>query len=261
MTLDDMDLFEVNEAFASVVLSWAQQTGADLEQDQRQRRRDRAGSPGRLDRHPPDHHGPARARATRPDPRTDLACAPAARWRPGRSSSGSRSGPGASQGLQAAPHQAAGGTHRGRRLQLVEHRSAQPGLGVAGQACLGGALLRARGRGSSPRVTPISGRPSAGTQVWSGRHTMSCRRLSTSAFTVQNGAVDMAAAPRLTRGAGTGGVGTWARRSPAASAKSVSSSEYARTSGPPMSTAPDSRARPCPCRSRRRPRPWRGGRR
>jgi acetyl-CoA C-acetyltransferase len=31
MTLDDFDLFEVNEAFAAVVLSWAQQTGADLE--------------------------------------------------------------------------------------------------------------------------------------------------------------------------------------------------------------------------------------
>ncbi len=31
MTLDDFDLFEVNEAFASVVLSWAQQTGARLE--------------------------------------------------------------------------------------------------------------------------------------------------------------------------------------------------------------------------------------
>jgi acetyl-CoA C-acetyltransferase len=30
MTIDDFDLFEVNEAFASVVLSWAQQTGADL---------------------------------------------------------------------------------------------------------------------------------------------------------------------------------------------------------------------------------------
>ncbi|MCW2762931.1 MAG: acetyl-CoA acetyltransferase [Marmoricola sp.] len=31
MTLDDFDLFEVNEAFAAVVLSWAQQTGADPE--------------------------------------------------------------------------------------------------------------------------------------------------------------------------------------------------------------------------------------
>lgn len=31
MTLADFDLFEVNEAFAAVVLSWAQQTGADLD--------------------------------------------------------------------------------------------------------------------------------------------------------------------------------------------------------------------------------------
>ncbi|MEZ5153982.1 acetyl-CoA C-acyltransferase [Rhodococcus zopfii] len=30
LTLDDIDLFEVNEAFASVVLAWAQETGADL---------------------------------------------------------------------------------------------------------------------------------------------------------------------------------------------------------------------------------------
>ena len=36
--------------------------------DERQRRRDRAGSPGRLDRHPPDHDGAARARATRRRP-------------------------------------------------------------------------------------------------------------------------------------------------------------------------------------------------
>ncbi len=31
MSLDDFDLFEVNEAFAAVVLSWAQQTGAPLD--------------------------------------------------------------------------------------------------------------------------------------------------------------------------------------------------------------------------------------
>jgi acetyl-CoA C-acetyltransferase len=31
LTMDDFDLFEVNEAFAAVVLSWAQQTGAGLE--------------------------------------------------------------------------------------------------------------------------------------------------------------------------------------------------------------------------------------
>jgi len=30
LTLDDIDLFEVNEAFASVVLAWSQETGADL---------------------------------------------------------------------------------------------------------------------------------------------------------------------------------------------------------------------------------------
>jgi acetyl-CoA C-acetyltransferase len=31
MSVDDIDLFEVNEAFASVVLAWAKETGADLE--------------------------------------------------------------------------------------------------------------------------------------------------------------------------------------------------------------------------------------
>jgi acetyl-CoA acyltransferase len=30
MSIDDFDLFEVNEAFASVVLAWAKETGADL---------------------------------------------------------------------------------------------------------------------------------------------------------------------------------------------------------------------------------------
>ena len=31
MTMDDIDLFEVNEAFASVVMSWAKVHGADME--------------------------------------------------------------------------------------------------------------------------------------------------------------------------------------------------------------------------------------
>ena len=31
LTIDDIDVFEVNEAFASVVLAWAKETGADLE--------------------------------------------------------------------------------------------------------------------------------------------------------------------------------------------------------------------------------------
>jgi acetyl-CoA acyltransferase len=30
LTLDDIDLFEVNEAFAPVVLAWQRETGADL---------------------------------------------------------------------------------------------------------------------------------------------------------------------------------------------------------------------------------------
>jgi acetyl-CoA C-acetyltransferase len=30
MTLDDVDLIEINEAFASVVLAWAKDTGADM---------------------------------------------------------------------------------------------------------------------------------------------------------------------------------------------------------------------------------------
>jgi acetyl-CoA C-acetyltransferase len=31
MSIDDLDLFEINEAFASVVLAWASEVGADLE--------------------------------------------------------------------------------------------------------------------------------------------------------------------------------------------------------------------------------------
>jgi acetyl-CoA C-acetyltransferase len=31
MKIDDIDVFEVNEAFASVVLAWAKELGADLE--------------------------------------------------------------------------------------------------------------------------------------------------------------------------------------------------------------------------------------
>ena len=31
MSIDDIDVFEINEAFASVVLAWAKETGADLE--------------------------------------------------------------------------------------------------------------------------------------------------------------------------------------------------------------------------------------
>ena len=65
MSLDDIDLVEINEAFASVVLAWQKETGADLEQGQRQRRRDRARPPARRDRRPADDDAAARARAHR----------------------------------------------------------------------------------------------------------------------------------------------------------------------------------------------------
>ncbi len=39
MTMDDIDLVEINEAFASVVLAWLKDTGRRPRQGQRQRRR------------------------------------------------------------------------------------------------------------------------------------------------------------------------------------------------------------------------------
>ena len=51
LTLADIDLFEVNEAFAPVVLAWAHDVrGADLSEDERQRRRDRDRAPARRQR-------------------------------------------------------------------------------------------------------------------------------------------------------------------------------------------------------------------
>ena len=65
LTLDDIDLIEINEAFAPVVLAWQKETGADLVQGQRQRRRDRPRSPARCDRCSTDDDAAARARAHR----------------------------------------------------------------------------------------------------------------------------------------------------------------------------------------------------
>ena len=61
MTLADIDLFEVNEAFASVVAVVAAGAAARRGQGQRQRRGDRPGAPGGRDRRPADHHRAARA--------------------------------------------------------------------------------------------------------------------------------------------------------------------------------------------------------
>ncbi len=54
MTIDEIDLFEVNEAFASVPVAWLQDTGADPASAERQRRRDRAGPPARCVGHQAD---------------------------------------------------------------------------------------------------------------------------------------------------------------------------------------------------------------
>ena len=50
MTIADIDLVEINEAFASVVLAWAEGARRRHGQGQRQRRRDRPGPSGRRHR-------------------------------------------------------------------------------------------------------------------------------------------------------------------------------------------------------------------
>ena len=59
MSLKDIDLVEINEAFASVVLSWAQVFEQDLEKVNVNGGGHRARPPGRRDGRPADHHGPA----------------------------------------------------------------------------------------------------------------------------------------------------------------------------------------------------------
>ena len=63
MTLDDIDLFEINEAFASVVLRYPQAFDLDARQGQRQRRRDRDGPSARRDRRDDPRHRARRTRA------------------------------------------------------------------------------------------------------------------------------------------------------------------------------------------------------
>ena len=64
MAIDDIDLFEINEAFAPVVAAWRRGSPGHGPR-QRQRRCDGAGSPARLHRCAPDHHAAPRARALR----------------------------------------------------------------------------------------------------------------------------------------------------------------------------------------------------
>ena len=64
MTKDDIDLFEINEAFSAVVLRYMQALDLDPRQGQRQRRRHRDGPSARRDR----RHDPRdRARRTGAD--------------------------------------------------------------------------------------------------------------------------------------------------------------------------------------------------
>ena len=72
LSIGDIDTFEINEAFASVVLAWAKEVGADLGEDQPQRRRHRPRPPARRHRRLPDDQGPQRARAHRRPLRPDL---------------------------------------------------------------------------------------------------------------------------------------------------------------------------------------------
>ena len=65
LTIDDIDLIEMNEAFAAVVLRFAKDMEIDLEQHQRQRRRDRHGPPARRHRRDDPGHADRRARAHR----------------------------------------------------------------------------------------------------------------------------------------------------------------------------------------------------
>ena len=63
MTIDDIDLFELNEAFASVVLRYMQAFDIPTRQDQRQRRRDRDGPSARRHRRDDPRHRARRAGA------------------------------------------------------------------------------------------------------------------------------------------------------------------------------------------------------
>ena len=61
----DIDVFEVNEAFASVVIAWSADTGRITGKDEPEWRRDRARTPARRDRRGPYDQAVARTRAHR----------------------------------------------------------------------------------------------------------------------------------------------------------------------------------------------------
>ena len=67
MKVADIDLFEINEAFAAIPLKVMRDLGIDPGEGQRERRRDRARPPARRDRRDAARHGARRARAAGQD--------------------------------------------------------------------------------------------------------------------------------------------------------------------------------------------------
>ena len=86
LAIGDIDLVEINEAFASVVLAWQQEIKADMRHGQRQRRGDRPRPPARCFGHPAAGHAGLRARARRTAATACRRCARAAAWPTPRSS-------------------------------------------------------------------------------------------------------------------------------------------------------------------------------
>ena len=66
LEVDDIDLFEINEAFAAVAMRFMQDLGICHDDHQRQRRRHRDGPPARRHRRDDPRHPHRRARAPRP---------------------------------------------------------------------------------------------------------------------------------------------------------------------------------------------------
>ena len=60
LTLDQIDLIELNEAFAAQSLAVIKTLGLDLDQGERERRRDRAGASAGLHRRQADRHAACR---------------------------------------------------------------------------------------------------------------------------------------------------------------------------------------------------------
>ena len=69
LTMDDLDVIEINEAFASVVLAWERELKPDMAQVNPNGGAIALGPPRRRDRGPVDHDRVARARTHRRDVR------------------------------------------------------------------------------------------------------------------------------------------------------------------------------------------------